>query len=316
MKVILAPMEGLADYWVRRAMTAVAQYDWCVTEFIRVSGTLLPPRVFYRWCPELQAGARTSSGTPVHVQLLGSDPNCVAENAAHAVELGAPAIDLNFGCPAKTVNKHRGGAALLDEPELVNQVVCRVRRTIAAHVPVSAKMRLGNGDSAHRLDNAQAIADAGASWLTVHARTRAQGYRPPAYWEAIAELSEAVTIPIIANGEIWTVQDAASCQSQSGCSDLMLGRGAVSNPWLAGQLRGASTPQPWLNVRELMLNYIDAMQGSGTQKQLSGRVKQWLNYLRRHWPEAEAALANVRRYQDTQAMRTAIAGIQENRKAT
>ncbi|MEP4523573.1 MAG: tRNA-dihydrouridine synthase, partial [Alloalcanivorax venustensis] len=100
MKRILAPMEGLADFWVRRALTDVGTYDWCVSEFVRVSGELLPPRVFYRWCPELRDGARTRSGTPVHLQLLGSDPVSMADNAAQAVTLGAPGIDLNFGCPA------------------------------------------------------------------------------------------------------------------------------------------------------------------------------------------------------------------------
>src|SRR5690606_21939048 len=122
MKLILAPMEGLADIHVRRALTDVGGFDWCVTELVRVSGTRLPPQTFYRWCPALLQGARTRAGTPVHVQLLGSDPSCMADHAARAVSLGAPAIDLNFGCPAKTVNRHRGGAVLLDEPALVHDI--------------------------------------------------------------------------------------------------------------------------------------------------------------------------------------------------
>ena len=116
MKRILAPMEGLADFWVRRALTDVGTYDWCVSEFVRVSGELLPPRVFYRWCPELRDGARTRSGTPLHLPLLGPDPVSIADNAAQAVDPGAPALDLNFAWPADIVNRHGGGALLLDVP--------------------------------------------------------------------------------------------------------------------------------------------------------------------------------------------------------
>ena len=191
MKLILAPMEGLADFHVRRALTDSGAFDWCVTEFVRVSGTLLPPRAFYRWCPELHSGARTRAGTPVHVQLLGSDPSCMADNAARAVELGAPVIDLNFGCPAKTVNRHRGGAVLLDEPTLVHDIVAAVRRAVPAQIPVSVKIRLGNCHGDFASDNARAIEAAGAAWLTVHGRTKVQGYTPPAYWDRIAVLREA-----------------------------------------------------------------------------------------------------------------------------
>src|SRR5690554_1666418 len=104
----------------------------------------------------------------------------MADNAARAAELGAPAIDINFGCPAKTVNRHGGGAVLLDEPEQVYQVVAAVRRAVPAQIPVSAKMRLGNLDGELARDNARGIEAAGAAWLTVHGRTKSQGYRPPA----------------------------------------------------------------------------------------------------------------------------------------
>ena len=238
MKRILAPMEGLADFWVRRALTDVGTYDWCVSEFVRVSGELLPPRVFYRWCPELRDGARTRSGTPVHLQLLGSDPVSMADNAAQAVALGAPAIDLNFGCPAKIVNRHGGGAILLDEPERVHAVTRAVRAAVPAHIPVSVKMRLGNEHMDLALDNALGVQEAGAAWLTVHGRTKRQGYRPPAYWDRIGAIRERVTLPVIANGEIWTLEDARRCQAESGCQDLMLGRGAVANPLLTREVAG------------------------------------------------------------------------------
>lgn len=294
MKLILAPMEGLADYWVRQALTASARYDWCVSEFVRVSGEVLPPRVFYRWCPELRHGARTLAGTPVHLQLLGSDPACVADNAARAVELGAPAIDLNFGCPAKTVNRHRGGAVLLDEPELVHAVTAAVRATVPAAVPVSVKMRLGNADDGRALDNAVAVQAAGAAWLTVHGRTKRQGYRPPAYWDRIGDIRRAVALPVIANGEIWTREDALRCQRESGCDDLMLGRGAVADPLLCREVRGGP-PAGWDEVLAVLCRFADAIVDTGTDAQLCGRVKQWLSYSRRRWPEAGPLLESVKR---------------------
>ncbi|MDF1630511.1 MAG: tRNA-dihydrouridine synthase [Alcanivoracaceae bacterium] len=288
MKIILAPMEGLADFWVRQALTDIGGYDWCVTEFVRVSGTLLPAKVFYRWCPELAGNARTRSGTPVHVQLLGSDPACMADNAARAAELGAPAIDLNFGCPAKTVNRHGGGAVLLDEPERVYQVVDAVRRAVPAVIPVSAKMRLGNLDGELALDNARGIEAAGAAWLTVHGRTKSQGYRPPAFWDRIGLIREALALPVIANGEIWTVEDARRCSQESGCEAMMLGRGAVSDPFLARRLRGELLDNGWPEVLGHLQKFIRELDGSGSDSQVSGRVKQWLNYLRRDCADAEA----------------------------
>lgn len=300
-------MEGLADYWMRQALTDSGAFDWCVSEFVRVSGNLLPPRVFYRWCPELREGARTRSGTPVHLQLLGSDPACMADNAARAVELGAPAIDLNFGCPAKTVNRHRGGAVLLDEPALVHELVSAVRRAVPAAIPVSAKIRLGVSDGAPALDNARAIAEAGAAWLTVHARTRDQGYRPPAFWDRLPAINEAAGIPVIANGEIWSPADARRCLAESGCPDLMLGRGAVSDPFLAERLRGACEAG-WDAVALALRAYLEELRGTGSDKQVSGRIKQWLNYLRRRWPEAQELMDRVRRLQDLDAIGAVLDG--------
>lgn len=128
MQIALAPMEGLVDNILRDVLTRVGSIDWCVTEFIRVCDRLLPASSFDKLAPELRQGARTAAGVPMRVQLLGSDPVCLAENAALACELGAPVIDLNFGCPAKTVNKSRGGAVLLKEPELLHAIVREVRR--------------------------------------------------------------------------------------------------------------------------------------------------------------------------------------------
>ena len=301
MKLILAPMEGLTDPPMRRLLTQVGSYDWCVTEFIRITDQLLPAHVIHGYCPELHQGCKTDSGTPVHVQLLGNDPIALADNAAFCVELGAPAIDLNFGCPAKTVNRHRGGAVLLQEPDVIHDIIAAVRKAVPAHIPVSAKMRLGYMDDSQSLDNARAIEAAGAAWLTVHARTKVDGYKPPAYWEKLPAVREAIKIPLIANGEIWTVENAARCREVSGCADLMLGRGAVTRPDLVNRIRGQAGIE-WRALVALQLEFLDSP--TKTDAGLVGRYKQWLGMLTQGYTEAEQLWAMLKKTKTLDEIRT------------
>ncbi len=309
MTIILAPMEGLLDFVLRDILTRVGGVDRCVSEFIRVTNSVLPDRVFIRVVPELLNGGRTLAGVPVRAQLLGSDPVCLADNAASLAALGPHGIDLNFGCPAKTVNRHGGGAALLEDPELLLKIVAAVRRAVPAHLPVSAKMRLGFHDDLRAEECALAIESGGACELVVHARTKADAYRPPAYWERVADIREAVRIPVVANGEIWTVQDALRCREVSGCHSLMLGRGMVTDPGLALAIKAATRPpnQPawlasesanvgvtWLTLLPLMSDFWRLVCVHLEPRQQAGRLKQWLNFLRRRYPEAEQAYASLR----------------------
>jgi tRNA-dihydrouridine synthase C len=293
LRILMAPMEGLLDHSLRDVLTQVGGVDLCVSEFIRVTDQLLPRRVFTRVVPELLTGGRTAAGVPVRAQLLGSDPPCLAENAARLATLNPAGIDLNFGCPAPTVNRHRGGAVLLDEPELVHAIVAAVRRAVPAAVPVTAKMRLGHRDEALMLDNAHAIASAGADELVVHGRTKVHGYRPPAYWDRIALIRQAVHIPVVANGEVWTVDDAQRCLAESGCSALMLGRGLVADPGLAWAVRGATAPD-WATVQALLPRFWANVARHVAPRHRAGRLKQWLNLLRRRFPEAQVAFDTVR----------------------
>lgn len=300
--LLLAPMEGLLDATLRDTLTRVGGIDRCVSEFIRVTGTLLPERAFLRIVPELRHGGRTAAGVPVRAQLMGSDPACLAENAQRLAGLGPAGIDLNFGCPAKVVNRHGGGAALLQEPELIHRIVRAVRAAVPPAMPVSAKMRLGFHDDALAEDCARAIAEAGAAELVVHARTKADGYRPPAYWERIPRLREAVSIPVVANGEIWTVEDARRCRALSGCEHLMLGRGMVADPGLALAIRGEGPRLPWDALRPLMRGFWDGVCARVEPRHRAGRLKQWLNYLRRVYPEAQRAYDEVRTINDPAAL--------------
>jgi tRNA-dihydrouridine synthase C len=304
--IVLAPMEGLLDCTLRDVLTRVGGVDRCVAEFIRVTGSLLPERVFTRIVPELKSGGRTRAGVPVRAQLLGSDPVCLAENAARLAALGPHGIDLNFGCPAKVVNRHGGGAALLDDPELVGRIVAAVRRTVPAAMAVSAKMRLGYHDTHRALDCARAIVAGGASELAVHARTKADGYRPPAYWEQIAAIRAVAPIPVIANGEIWNVADALRCRRLSGCDALMLGRGMVSDPGLARAIVAADAGRvdapavEWDDLQPLLAVFWQRVCAHVEPRARAGRLKQWLHHLRRRHPQAERAYAAVRTLNDPQ----------------
>lgn len=299
MRIILAPMEGVVDAPMREMLTRVGGIDQCVTEFVRVSERVLPAKVFRKTCPELFNECRTSSGTPVVLQLLGSDPQILAGNARKAVSIGANGIDLNFGCPAKTVNKSKGGAILLNDPELVHKIVWWVRQSVPDHIPVTAKMRLGYSDKLLALENASAIADAGACGLTVHARTKEEGYRPPAHWEWISKIREHLSIPVTANGEVWNWQDYQRCREVSGCDDVMIGRGLVAAPDLGLRIKAlqrGDDPEhlSWEEMRQLLLQFLDMVEQQLAPKYVHGRIKQWLKMMSREYPQAMPMLQDMR----------------------
>jgi tRNA-dihydrouridine synthase C len=311
-RLLLAPMEGLADCVLRDVLTRVGGYDGAVTEFVRVSGTLLPHRSFRRICPELDRGSRTFAGTPVVVQLLGSDPQCMAENAAQLAQLAPAGIDLNFGCPAPTVNRHGGGATLLDDPGQIGRIARAVRDAVPQHIPVSAKMRLGVRDTARAIECALALEAGGVASLVVHARTKVEGYRPPAHWEWIARIRAAVGVAVIANGEVWTPEDYRQCRTVSACADVMLGRGAVVDPFLARRIGAIAARAPdagpaaalaardaeWLELLSLLGEFWSQVQGRVEPRHAPGRLKLWLSSLRRRFVQAEALYWAVRPLRD------------------
>ncbi|WP_196492427.1 tRNA-dihydrouridine synthase [Psychrosphaera haliotis] len=305
-KITLAPMEGVIDHLMRHMLTSMGGIDLCVTEFIRIVDQKLPDRVFYRYCPELYNGSKTPSGTPVRIQLLGQEPNWLAENAVVATSLGSPGIDLNFGCPAKAVNKSRGGAILLKDPNTLYNIAKAVRSAVPEHLPVTAKMRLGFDDASLAIENAQALSEGGASEIAIHARTKSDGYKPPAYWEHIALIAKHVKTPLIANGEIWNPEQARLCQSRSGCTNIMLGRGALALPNLASWIKGDQQPLTWFQVLALLIKYSEYEIEGDKGLYYSNRVKQWMVYLKMNYPEAEPFFRSIRTIKKTNEMLNAI----------
>lgn len=308
-RVIQAPMEGVVDNTMRQLLTELGGVDLCVTEFVRVTDRVLPRKDFIRKARELEADGHTKTGVPVVVQLLGSEPEVLAMNAVRAVKMGAPAIDLNFGCPSKTVNKHRGGAVLLDEPELIHEIVKAVRHAVPNDIPVSAKMRLGNRDKSRAFDNAVAIDEAGADSLAVHARTKVEGYKPPAHWEWIARIKDQVNVKVVANGEVWTCEDYFKCQEISNCKDVMIGRGLIARPELGLMIKSmqlGQTPEPaaWNHVVQMLLYYFAHVEEKLPAKYVHGRIKQWLRMMRPQREEAQPLFDEVKAVKDLVELRS------------
>ncbi len=298
----LAPMEGISDAIVRELLSGLGGMDLCVTEFIRVQHRPVPIKVLKRDCPELLTGGLTASGVPVVVQLLGGDPEPVASTAATAAELGALGIDLNFGCPARTVNGSDGGAALLKTPGRVRDVVAATRAAVPAALSVSAKIRLGWDDPDDVVALVRAAEAGGADWVTIHGRTKVQMYKPFADWGRIRDAVKAVQIPVIANGDIFDPEALQRCQEVTGAHAFMLGRGAFRRPNLFRWMTQRDD-EAWPLERciGLLYQFVAAVRRhprfrDGDRSALA-RLKQWSNALRDAYPDMHPVFDRMKRTQ-------------------
>jgi len=296
-KLFLAPMEGVVDPLMRGILTSINSFDLCVVEFIRIIDALLPERVFYRTAPELENNAFVNS-TPIRLQLLGQDPNWMAENAVRAIGLGSHGIDLNFGCPAKAVNKSRGGAVLLKSPSDIYNIVNEVKQAVGKDNITSVKIRLGFDDATLLDEIVDAIVSAKADLLTIHARTKVHGYRPPAFWHYIGEIKRKYDIDLVANGEIWSADNAIKCQQISQTDNLMLGRGILALPNLANVIKNDEAPMSWVQVVQLLDRYSQLELNSDKSYYYSSRMKQWLRYLKLQYTEAKVLFEKIKTLKD------------------
>ena len=299
-RIILAPMEGVLDPLLREILTAINPYDYCVTEFIRVTDQRLTAKAILKLCPELENNGKTLSGTPVRVQLLGQHPDWMAENAVLVTEMGSPGVDINFGCPARRVNQSCGGAALLKEPETIYQILKTVRAALPDEQHLSAKVRLGWSSPEESYEIIDAVVQSGANELAIHARTKEDGYKANAIkWEWIQTLKPRISIPLIANGEIWNYADAVACRQVTGCDDLMVGRGALQLPNLGAVIATNESEMPWHEALKLLKRYADMALISPKNDYLAARIKQWLGFLKSQYTEAAHLFTEIRTLHDT-----------------
>lgn len=311
--LILAPMQGLCDSVMRDLLTRIGGYDGCVSEFVRITHTVHSKATWLRHIPELENNNLTAAGVPCAVQILGSDANMMAINAIEAVKLGAKQIDINFGCPAPTVNKHQGGAALLKTPNLIYQIVKNIREKLPPSILLTAKMRLGYENTDLALANARAIEQAGAEILTVHARTKIQGYTPPAHWHWLKIIREEINIPVIANGDVFDLNSYLQIKEVSRCDWIMLGRGAVMRPDLARQIKQFECGKiiQYAEFNDEIINWIRlffdlCVQKESHNKYAVARLKQWLGMLKLVYPQAEWLFAKIRTLKDIDQVRTVL----------
>lgn len=238
------------------------------TEFVRVVDHGVPKRVF-----EEHLGPRRFPA-PVGVQLMGRDLAALARSAVHAVEVGAPLVDLNFGCPAKGALRGCAGAGALRDPCGMEQVVAAVVRAVGDTVPVTGKIRAGydHADDVEVL--ARAVEAGGASLLTVHCRTRAEGYQPEVDWTRIARAAAAVAIPVAGNGGIESHADLHRMRAETGAAYAMVGRGAIADPWVFSGHRASAAEAAGF----LLEYYRYLVRCAGEPRSPVQRVKQLLRY--------------------------------------
>ncbi|MDW7651860.1 MAG: tRNA dihydrouridine synthase DusB [Bacillota bacterium] len=223
-KVILAPLAGVTD----RPFRLLAVEMGCAlvfTEMVSAKGIVCAPQ------QTLHIAAFGEDERPIGIQLFGSDPEVMAEGAHIAAGLKPDLLDINMGCPVKKVVGKGEGCALMRDPDKAFRIVRAV--CDAVPMPVTVKMRKGWDDtSVNAVEVARAVSEAGASAVTVHGRTREQGYSGRADWSAIARVKEALHIPVIGNGDIWRPEDARKMLDETACDAVMLARGVLGNLWL------------------------------------------------------------------------------------
>lgn len=268
---LLAPMEGVTAPSFRDivlARHAPTDLGGAFTEFVRVIDRPVAKREMHK-----HLGTRRFQ-IPVGIQLMGSDLECVTGSAAHAAELGVPVLDLNFGCPARGALKGCAGAAALKEPSGVEAAVRAAVKGVDGRTPVTAKIRAGFDHDRDVEVLARAAEAGGAAMLTIHCRTRREGYQEEVFWSRIARAVEAVAIPVAGNGSAWLHSDLERMRRETGCAFVMVGRGALRDPWI---FSGRDVPT-W-EAAAFLHEYAQVLQTLGAPRRAAvGRVKQLLQY--------------------------------------
>jgi nifR3 family TIM-barrel protein len=227
-RVLQSPLSGVTDLVFRRLVRRYAPTSMMYTEMVNATGLH-----YVKQLPKIME--IDPNERPISIQLFDCRPDFLAEAAQMAVAEGADTVDINMGCPVNKITKNGGGSSLLRQPDVAEAIVRSVVQ--AVNVPVTVKTRIGWSDKEiNAIEFAQRMQDAGAQMLTLHGRTRAQGYNGPARWEWIAKVKQILTIPVIANGDIFSVDAAVRCLEMTGADGVMCSRGTLGYPFLVGEV--------------------------------------------------------------------------------
>lgn len=248
---ILAPMAGVSE---RPYRVLALRHGACAapTELVSAKGL-----IFGQARTERYLARDEEVENPFWVQIFGGDPEAMAKAAAHAAERGAAILDINMGCPVKKVTRNGAGSALLLDPDRVGLMIERMRAE--SGLPVTIKIRSGwDDDQVTALDIGRVAEQAGAALVALHARTRAQGYSGYANWGLIKDLVDTINIPVIGNGDAWNPDRARAMKAETGCAAVMIGRGALGNPWIFSKLSDPGfEPSPEARTA-LILEHLDS----------------------------------------------------------
>jgi nifR3 family TIM-barrel protein len=273
--LLLAPMEGVADRAFRRAIATIGGFQEAVTEFIRV-----PTNAHVASLCKVYHAEELDT-VPLAAQIMGSDLELMASMAQALQARGARRIDVNCGCPSNVVTGRGAGSGLLKDPKALFEVVSSVVKAVS--IPVTCKMRSGFYDTALFEENLKAAEATGIAFLTLHPRTKQDGYGPPAKWELIAKAKSLLKVPVVGNGDIKTCQDALRIQSETGCDALMIGRGAVSDPFIFQKIQAhynKSLYRPrWEKIELFFTTYFAELPVEMTGRAKINKLKQLINFL-------------------------------------
>lgn len=300
-QVFLAPMAGITDKPMRRMVHAKSGGDVAlISEMVAINALSRKNAKTYRI-----ADVRDEP-YPVIVQLVGADEVLFADAAQLAAELGAAGIDINMGCPVRKIITGGAGSALMKNPEQAAKIIKSVKN--AVKLPVSVKFRKGwDNNSVNATDFAKMCEASGAEFITVHGRTRAQGYSGTADWNIIKEVKSAVKIPVVGNGDVTSPQSAAEMIKQTGCDGVMIGRAALGAPWLIGEiakyLKTGSLPQkqPAQEVKNTLLEHISLLTEYYGEKLALALSRKYVCWYSKNFHDAKRFRENYMKINDYQA---------------
>ena len=270
--LVLSPMAGVTDISFRRLLKARGGIGLTVSEFISVEGLT-------RNNPKSKRQMRFyENERPFAVQIFGGQPERMRMAAEMAEEIGADILDVNCGCPAPKVVKHGGGSGLLRDLPRLEIILKEIRRAIT--IPLTIKIRAGYSDSTiNAVDTAKLAEECGVEHIALHGRTKEQGYRGLANWDLVKQIKEVVRVPVSGSGDVNTIDQAFDRFRETGCDGVLIGRGAMANPWIFRQIEdamhGREVFQPTLeDKRALLLEYFDMLGEDMPQLAAIGRMKQ------------------------------------------